>query len=412
MHHDASSFRYFAGIDMSKKQFDVSTMDTTDQFHGHQVFQNGPKGFTALLKWISTNNWSPVLFGMESTGYYGVALAKYLYGKGQAVTVCHAGYVYHFRKSRGWEQKTDYTDSMVIGMYLNHTGGFAYKPPSPTMEQLRHLVSCRRRVVQQAVSTGLFNQSSTSAIKSSALADYERYQRNTIKSLNKQILDLISQDELLKQQVALLCTIPGIGRLTACTFLVYSGDVSQYRKPGSLVSMFGLNPCPQESGQKIGKAHMSKRGNSHMRALLYNCAGAVIRMSNRPNPKISQAFLKFITRRSANGQHKYNYVACAVMRKLVILMRAILLSGKPYDINHGVVSVAPDNSQGDETDTSTTAPQAQSHSDTSTTVVDSTVCCADERDEHRGDAISGCLADALQGSNTPDIVIPLVNTPA
>ena len=68
-----------------------------------------------------------------------------------------------------------------------------------------------------------------------------------IELLEKELHELLSQDPDKAQQIELLCSIPGIGRLTACRFLA-EVDVTRFRQASHLAAYAGLVPTEHTSG--------------------------------------------------------------------------------------------------------------------------------------------------------------------
>ena len=71
-----------------------------------------------------------------------------------------------------------------------------------------------------------------------------------------------------REDVCLLMTHPGVGRIVALAFALTIGPVSRFPSSKHLVSYLGLNPTEHSSGgrQKLGA--ISKQGNRLMRSLL------------------------------------------------------------------------------------------------------------------------------------------------
>lgn len=121
---------------------------------------------------------------------------------------------------------------------------------------------------------------------------------------------------------ALLQTIGGIGPRTAEAILAYTDDIRRFRRSKDYGAYFGLTPKLDESGSTRRMGHISKQGPSVVRWLLVECAWRAVRQS----PAL-RAFYERVRR----GQDQRKKIAIvAVARKLVRIMRAMLLSGEPY----------------------------------------------------------------------------------
>ncbi len=105
----------------------------------------------------------------------------------------------------------------------------------------------------------------------------------TLQEARKSILDavneIILEDSLkdipvLSPIIDLLCSIPGIGLLTAATILAEVGDFSAFSKPNKLVAFFGIDPpSVNQSGEFTGTRNkMSKRGSKLLRRVMFTTA--------------------------------------------------------------------------------------------------------------------------------------------
>jgi len=75
----------FLGIDLSKETFHAFLL--SDRADAKKVFPNTPKGFEQLTTWLKNRQAVEVHICMEATGSYWEALALYLHGLEQHVSV-------------------------------------------------------------------------------------------------------------------------------------------------------------------------------------------------------------------------------------------------------------------------------------------------------------------------------------
>lgn len=137
---------------------------------------------------------------------------------------------------------------------------------------------------------------------------------------------LITDSKSLNCQRKLLTSIVGIGEKTANALLGELPDLSCFASSQQLVAYAGLSPQRAESGTSVRRrTKMSKIGATRLRTLLYFPALAARR--HCPHLKV------FANRLTEAGKAKMVVVG-AVMRKLLVLIYAILKSGKPYDRNY------------------------------------------------------------------------------
>jgi transposase len=101
--------------------------------------------------------------------------------------------------------------------------------------------------------------------------------------------------------------------------LAYLPDIGSLTK-GEVARLCGLAPINNDSGKKRGPRHV-EAGRTAIRRALY--MAAVVAMDANPVIK------KFADRLRGKG-YPFKYVAVAVMRKLVVILNAVLRDGQPW----------------------------------------------------------------------------------
>jgi transposase len=115
------------------------------------------------------------------------------------------------------------------------------------------------------------------ALKASVEALLEVYNHLSLMicSLTKQVYAL-SKTERYKADVALLVTVPGIGRLSAMEILTELGDVRRFRSNEHLASFLGLTPSEYSSGEHTRRGRITRCGNKWVRTCLIECSWMLI----------------------------------------------------------------------------------------------------------------------------------------
>jgi len=90
---------------------------------------------------------------------------------------------------------------------------------------------------------------------------------------------LIEQcQEQMKDNIDILTSIRGIGEKFATNFLVeLGGDPGLFPSHRQVLAMAGLDPSVHESGKYVGLSKLSKRGNRHLRRIIWLMTVKVIR---------------------------------------------------------------------------------------------------------------------------------------
>ncbi len=134
-------------------------------------------------------------------------------------------------------------------------------------------------------------------------------------------------NEKMKEDIDILCSMKGIGKNTAVNFLVeLGGAVEIYENDKKLIAASGLDPSTHESGKYAGKSRISKRGNRHLRRVIWLMATKAI---------IHNALFKaYFEKRKKDGL-PYKKAVLATAHKLIRVMFA-MLSRKTYFVERGI----------------------------------------------------------------------------
>lgn len=122
-----------------------------------------------------------------------------------------------------------------------------------------------------------------------------------------------------------LRSIPGVGVVTAASFLGEIGEPTQYTDWRQIQKLAGLNLVENSSGQHQGRRTLSKRGRGSLRALLYRAALTMV----AKNPVFRALYRWFVERPGRPLEKKQALVAVAL--KLLRVMFALMQKGVPYD---------------------------------------------------------------------------------
>ena len=317
------------GIDVSKDKIDVAWLrDIQTLKVKTKVFKNTPSGFAQLCSWLSDNTKQPLNSchcSLEATGIYHEPLSHWLFERGIAVSVCNPAQVKSFAKSLGAQHKTDKIDSIILARY-----GALMKPPlwQPEPKAIRELKALIARL--EAIESDLQREqnrmekaefSAASELVIESLNTMIQHLESERKKLDQEIDDHIDRHPDLKRDQELLQSIPSVGRVVSRLMLcVIRGK--DFKTAGDCAAYVGLIPKIQESGVFKGRASLSKKGNSRIRAKLY--LPAVTAM--RHNPSIEQHTKRLLEK----GKNKMQAVGAA-MQKLVHICFGVLKNQKPYE---------------------------------------------------------------------------------
>ena len=143
--------------------------------------------------------------------------------------------------------------------------------------------------------------------------------RTRAAKLGRHLLAGARQSQACRQLMA----IPGIGAITATSFVTAVEDPGNFKSSRSVAAWFGLTTRRYQSGEVDYAGHISRRGDAHMRGLLYEAATVLLTRS-RVDSDLRTWGLKLRERLG------FKRAAVAVARKLAVVMHAMLKSGEPY----------------------------------------------------------------------------------
>jgi transposase len=118
-------------------------------------------------------------------------------------------------------------------------------------------------------------------------------------------------------------TIPGVGAITAITFLTTIDDPARFHRSRDVGAHLGLTPKKYASGETDKNGGISKCGDVAMRAVLYQSALALL-IGSKKYSGIRVWGLGIAKRRGLRR------AAVAVARKLAVLMHRIWADGTEY----------------------------------------------------------------------------------
>jgi len=309
------------GIDISKAKFDVALM-VAGKVKKTRVFENSPEGFGSLTSWLMKQGITSVSACMEATGCYGDELAIYLHDQGFEVSVVNPAQIKSFSGAQLKRAKTDKADARLIAQFCQQMSPALWVPAPLHIRELQALVQ-RLSALMQMERQEHNRLDTAPAVVRPSIATLLTTIQAEIKAVETMIRDHIDRHPDLKDQAALLETIPGIGPATICRVLAFIGNVQRFDHAKALTAFVGLNPTVHQSGSSVrGKPHLSKKGSSALRQALY--MPAIV--ARRYNPVIRE----FAGRLNKAGKPNMVIIG-AVMRKLLHIIYGVLKSGQPFD---------------------------------------------------------------------------------
>jgi transposase len=312
------------GLDIAKATFEAVLLNSRNTVH-RGSFANTPEGFGHLRAWLKRHARGPVHACMEATGRYGEALALFLYDKGHTVSVVNPARIKAYGQSQLQRNKTDRQDALLIADFCRTQQPAPWAPPAPEWRELqeleRQLDDLQVELQQHKNRLGAGYASERARHTEEQIVAFLKEQ---VAMLKKQIQDLSDRHEHLKRDRGLLCTIPGIGALTACKLLGEIGDFRRFDNADQLAAFIGLTPSQSSSGRTHYRPpHLSKTGSALARKHLFMpCLVAI-----QHNPAI-----RALAERLRAAAKPPMVINGAAMHKLIRQCFGVLKSGKPFTL--------------------------------------------------------------------------------
>lgn len=143
------------------------------------------------------------------------------------------------------------------------------------------------------------------------------------RQLRRRLVEL-SRKPRYKKAVEILSSISGVGVHSAIRMILEWGeDWSRFANAAKVASYSGLISSEYSTGDDQHRGHITGQSRGAIRAILIQCAWTAI----RHDPALKE---KYVRVWKSSGSTKKAIVAVA--RKMVIRMRAIMLSGQKYQV--------------------------------------------------------------------------------
>ncbi len=326
--------RAWVGLDVSKETF-FAAVDTLDDCGMKKEldslpareFQLTQAGTDSFLRWLS-ERFAEYHFSivMESTGCYSTRLKKFL-RKTQgnlSIAIVNGRQSSNFIKSLNLHHKTEKIDAQALARFGTERSPEPIAQDDPTLETLKELG--RERIALIRIKNALENRNDSLFDAFTRKVNTHAIEALTlqIKAIEQEIERHIKANAELRHEVELMKTVPGVASTSAYGFLAELGSLKQYSSR-ELSAMSGLIPRIISSGTSIKKTCLSKRGSGRVRQLLYLDSVTAIE-------KILSLQLLY-QRLTKSGKTKMA-ARCACMRKLLLIIRAVVVENRPYETNH------------------------------------------------------------------------------
>jgi transposase len=322
-------YRHFFGVDISKKTIDVTLAKELEPTH--RQFSNDTQGMNELMKWLTELNLSyeNTLFCMEATGLYCFGLTQFLTTNSIDIWIEHAAQI---KKANALDRgKNDKVDSRRIALYAtkNLDRLRLWKPMNSTLEKIKHLASLRERLVETKKKLivpikefeDVGNVSMAKLLSKTIRKSLNAIDKD-LKNVEASIIDIVNEDENLKELYKLITSVVGIGFVTAINLMVYTNGFTVLKDTRKLACYCGVAPFEYSSGSSIrGKTKVHYMANKKLKCNLH--------MASLSAVKLDADLKAYYERKVAEGKNKMS-VLNAVKNKLLARVIAVVNKGEEY----------------------------------------------------------------------------------
>jgi transposase len=319
--------QFYVGVDVSQKTLDVAARDDGREPRTAQ-FANTSAGHRHLIKWLTKGGRSARVV-LEATGVYSLDLAVALHAaKRIDVMVVNPRAARQFADACLQRSSTDATMATALQEYAARMEFVAWTPPAAAVREVRAIA--RRIAALTLEKTRELNRqhaagasAGTPAVVVNDVAVNVRHLQRRLAALERQALTLVTTEPQLKPIYQRLLSVCGIADTTAIQLLgellVLPADMTARQ----WVAHGGLDVRHVASGTSVHKRpRISKRGNAHLRRILYMPA----LVASQREPHVRAFYEQLLAAGKAPLQ-----ALVAVMRKLLHTIHGMLKTNTDFD---------------------------------------------------------------------------------
>ena len=298
---------FIAGIDVSKHHLNVH-VNGQDLAFGHTR-----KGRQSLAKHLAREGVDRVV--LEATGRMHRAVARSLRDRGVTVVVLHPRQARDVARATGQLAKTDRVDARMLVAFGEACPNLSATPSvTEEIDQLRDLLVMREALVKTRADLNLTHAeldliAAAEATIQILLTTWDQQ----ADALDTMIWSRIQESPAMATTFSILTSVPGVGPITAASLIAWMGELGTltHRQVASLI---GVAPFAADSGRLKGSRHI-RGGRGRPRNVLFMAALS----ASVHNPEMMT-----FDQRLRNGGKPHKVALVAVMRKMIVLINALL----------------------------------------------------------------------------------------
>jgi transposase len=308
----------FVGIDVSKNMLDVHVLPEDLSYS----FENDPQKSKALIRKLK--QLKPALIVMEATGGYEISLAVQLSTAKLNTAVVNPRQVRDYARAIGKLAKTDKVDAYVIARFAQDVRPAVREQLSLKELHLKELVMRRQQLVDMRTAEKNRLSKAFTAQVQAELRQHISELTERIKAIDEQLHNEIKNNPNWNQKLEIISSAPGIGPTTARGLLMCLPELGTLNRR-QIAALVGVAPMNRDSGMMRGKRSIAG-GRSVVRQMLHMPTLAAV---SRWNKRLQTFYCHL---RGQGKKHSIALTAC--MRKLVIMLNAMVKNNQLYNQNY------------------------------------------------------------------------------
>ena len=301
--------RLCVGVDLHKTQFTVSALTEDGEVILQEEYRTTPDGYSEFIEEMHRyeEEGCSIELAVETTGnarFFKNQMEKEFFD----VTVVNTN---KFKVITYSTKKTDANDALTLAMYLQKEMLPEAHLCSQTSEEIRRMLKTRRILVQSSVKikNQIHGMLLGYGIETNAAQFQSKRKRqelmndlanhyysdftasslevmlNILDVLAEQIKDVEEQIENMvedNEDVELLKTIPGVGKIGAATIASYTEDLERFDGDFKRFAAYiGIVPSVHNSNETVHLGHITKHGPQELRTAFVQVALGMIRASKQ-----------------------------------------------------------------------------------------------------------------------------------
>lgn len=301
--------RLCVGVDLHKTQFTVSALTEEGEVILQEEYRTTPDGYSEFIEEMHRyeEEGCSIELAVETTGnarFFKNQMEKEFFD----VTVVNTN---KFKVITYSTKKTDANDALTLAMYLQKEMLPEAHLCSQTSEEIRRMLKTRRILVQSSVKikNQIHGMLLGYGIETNAAQFQSKRKRqelmndlanhyysdftasslevmlNILDVLADQIKDVEKQIETMvenNEDVELLKTIPGVGKIGAATIASYTEDLERFDGDFKRFAAYiGIVPSVHNSNETVHLGHITKHGPQELRTAFVQVALGMIRASKQ-----------------------------------------------------------------------------------------------------------------------------------